>query len=88
MVFMWERLKSCAICLSSNERDRRDDQKIDNFENNIKIVPNIRWVTVKLIMLHILLTNFELTQLDGFQHLYTRRHWKYGLYSVRNSQKD
>lgn len=74
MVFMRERLKSCAICLSSNERDRRYDQKINNFENNIKIVSNIRRVAVKLIMLHILLTNFEITQLDGIQHLHQRRH--------------
>jgi len=74
MVFMRERLKSCAICLSSNERDRRDDPQIDNFENNIERVPNIRRVTVKLIMLHILLTNFEITQLDGIQHLHQRRH--------------
>lgn len=85
---MWERLSSCEICISCNERNGCYDPQANNLENNIERVPNIRRVTVKLGMLHFLLAHFKITQWDDSQHLHQRRHWKYGLYSVRDSQKD
>lgn len=85
---MWERLSSCEICISCNERNGCYDPQANNLENNIERVPNLRRVTVEFIMLHILWTHFKITERNNSQHLHQRRHWKYGLYSVRDSQKD
>ena len=74
MVFMRKRLSSCTIRISCNERNGRYDSQIDNFKINIERVPNLRRVTVKLGMLHVLLTNFKITERNDIQHLHQRRH--------------